>query len=410
MVDIRASPWCANVDPSNDSLQVQHGRTHKIVERKSDDDKKKLGTLIMGPETVVVGKDGSLYFLSETGHLVELLDIAKDDDPVAWTARAVTVQDLGVGRPLGGRFTPDGKTLYIADSVLGLTRISNIRNPAAKVELVASTVPMWKDDTVVVDSPLRYVNAVAIGSKTGRVYFTDSTDIPSDRIRVFQKRGKYQRLHWDTMYAAKLDLVRGRAAGRLCEYDPSSNQVRVLADGLKFANGLAVDPDETFVVVAETYGTRLLKFPLEDTKVKRAADQPPPRNVDNDKWQVLVDSQDMVGYIDNVDCAYHSRQQKVQCYAAVISAMVPMHKFWMKLPEVLQLLLRTVAMIIPRSWAPDIKSYGGVLVVDPADPASFYYLQDPVGRDISRIAGVTVIGDQLYLGSLTNDYIGVYDL
>ena len=145
----------------------------------------------------------------------------------------------------------------------------------------------------------------------------------------------------------------------------------------------------------ETYG---MCFPLVDTKVKRVADQPPLQIVDNDKWQVLVDSQDMVGYIDNVDCAYHSCQQKVQCYATVISAMVPMHKFWMKLPEVLQLLLRTVAMIIPWSWAPDIKSYGGILVVDPADPASFYYVQDPVGRDISRIAGVTVIGEQLYLG------------
>ena len=37
-------------------------------------------------------------------------------------------------------------------------------------------------------------------------------------------------------------------------------------------------------------------------------------------------------------------------------------------------------------------------------------LQDPRGEDIGMLTGVTLWDEKLYLGSLHNDYIGVYDL
>ena len=126
-----------------------------------------------------------------------------------------------------------------------------------------------------------YMNAMAIGPIMGNVYFTDSTDIAPARRRRRPKQqqatfcsssktskdGKcrmakgrhdaswYYDYVWDTMFASKQDLMRGRAQRRLCEYSPTADQTRVLADDIHFANGLAVDPvqEEWIVRLATEY-------------------------------------------------------------------------------------------------------------------------------------------------------------
>jgi len=105
---------------------------------------------------------------------------------IVMTAKTTKVADLGMGRPLGGRFTPDGKTLYICDAVLGLLRITNPRQyPTSKVELVAHQF----QDTDGTISKIHYANDLAIGSKSGKVYFTDCTYAES--IHCIQQTTKY---------------------------------------------------------------------------------------------------------------------------------------------------------------------------------------------------------------------------
>lgn len=132
-----------------------------------------------GPETVVFNsKDGTLHVLTEEALLVSLTDFQteekKNDDTeqaTIQTAKATVVADLGMGRPLGGRFTPDGKTIYIADSLLGLIRVHEPNKfPQSKVELVANKV---MDEGAL--TRILYANDVTIGPKTGKVYFTDCT-------------------------------------------------------------------------------------------------------------------------------------------------------------------------------------------------------------------------------------------
>ena len=56
---------------------------------------------------------------------------------------------------------------------------------------------------------------------------------------------------------------------------------------------------------------------------------------------------------------------------------------------------------------------GGIVVFDPdkKEPSSFVkIIQDPQGKDIAHLTGVTIHQNKLYLGSLENDFIGVYDL
>jgi sugar lactone lactonase YvrE len=119
-----------------------------------------------GPETIVFGNDGTMYTMTDEGSLVSLSEFEEMDDGFTITAKSNVVADLGMGRPLGGRFDAQG-TLYLADAHLGLTRLKN-PGSGSKVELVATRVfdeEKW--------TQILYANDVAIGPKTGIVYFTD---------------------------------------------------------------------------------------------------------------------------------------------------------------------------------------------------------------------------------------------
>ena len=132
--------------------------------------------LMKGPETVLFDNDGILFVLTEDANLVSLTDFenkneSSDDDTtkMMMTAKTTVVANLGMGRPLGGTFAPDG-TLYIADAILGLTRIKNPKDPKSKLEIVASTVMDAGEETRIF-----FADDVVIGPKTGMIYFTDGT-------------------------------------------------------------------------------------------------------------------------------------------------------------------------------------------------------------------------------------------
>jgi len=397
-VSVLPIKW-ANIDFGNDLLQVKHGKTQKIYA----DDKNKM----KGPETIVFGNDGTLYILTEDAFLVQLTDMqTSKENGVIVNATATVVRDLGPGRPLGGKFVPTSaatqsknkqqqqqqrNTLYIADTLLGLTRIQNVLDPKSKLEIVVRSVT---DDEEGIASPLRYTNDVAIGPKTGRVFFTDSTQIAPDQDHRTPRK-------WDTLYASKMDLMRGKPTGRLLQYDPATDETTILARNLHFANGVAVDKDETYVLVAETFGIHLHRYNLKDATLT-----------------TVVSSAQLPGYLDGVDCSWdttaHTKKNSGggnKCYAVMISAIVPLHKLLNALPGPLSQFLRNVVMMLPRFLAPPVQKFGGVVELDPARPEQPPRLfLDPVGKDISGMTGVTVHQGKLYLGSLKNDYVGVYEV
>jgi hypothetical protein len=365
----------ANIDYSNDSLQAKHGKLQKIFERVEDGQT----PLMKGAETIVFGSDGTMYVLTEEANLISMTDFESSEDGLSLTAEANLVKDLGIGRPLGGKFTPDGETLYIADAILGLIRLKNPHNPASKVELISNAV---MDGGVM--TPILYANDVNIGPISGKVFFSDSSTIAPDRLLKHQT--------WDTLYASKMDLARGVGTGRLLQYDPSTDEVTVLARNIHFANGVAVfvgkDQEET-IFLSETFGPRLLKYELKAGGLKGL--------------EVFLDNKDMTGYVDGLDCS------GTMCYAVMPSAISPLHKLWTMLPAAVDVFFRTLLMTLPRRLAPPVQKYGSILEVDPSTGA-FRYFQDPNGLDIAMLCGVTERDGKLYLGSLKNDYIGVYNL
>lgn len=84
--------------------------------------------------------------------------------------------------------------------------------------------------------PIRYADAVLVAS-TGRIYFSDTSP------RFAPSVGG------DTFEASILNIVEQSSTGRILEYDRASKGVRVIARGLSFANGVALNKDEQSLFV-----------------------------------------------------------------------------------------------------------------------------------------------------------------
>jgi hypothetical protein len=140
---------------------------------------------------------------------------------------------------------------------------------------------------------------------------------------------------------------------------------------------------------AETFALKLVKFSLED------------------KMLTTVVSEELTGYPDGVDCS------ESLCYAVMPSAIPPLVKWLLIIPYPLDVVVRSLLMALPKKMAPPVEKYGGIVEVDvfgTMGGGSVRLIQDPLAADVGMINGVTVHNNKLYLGSLQNNYIAVYDL
>ncbi|KAL9180547.1 hypothetical protein ACHAXT_011000 [Thalassiosira profunda] len=380
-IPLEHRPVGAPVDPAKrTSLALDGGKLTKIYERVEEGQT----PLITGPETVVFDDNGLMYIMNDDAALVSLTDFeAEDDTPGVLTAKATEMAHLGIGRPLGGKFDGRG-CLYFADAVLGLARIclpSSPDSPKPNVELLASRVKL-EDGTW---SPIVYADDLDIGPKTGHIYFSDASDVPTDK-----HEGK-----WDVLYSSKVECVRGTRSGRLLRYKPETGEVDVLVTGLAFANGVAVDKDETFVLCTSTYEAAVIKFHLAGPNAGTA--------------KRMLDG--FPGFLDGADCA---KVDGGKCYVAIPSTVAPLVNFIFSLDGWAGRIVRNLLMAMPRTWTPPPEHYGAVAEVDPGRggaPASILRVfEDAEGRDVEMITGVTVHGGKVYLGSLHNDFVGLVAL
>ncbi|KAK9116269.1 hypothetical protein Sjap_015216 [Stephania japonica] len=60
----------------------------------------------------------------------------------------------------------------------------------------------------------------------------------------------------------------GDSTGRLMKYDPITGEVTVLLRGLRFANGVALSRDGSYLLVAETSRNRILRYWIEGPRAK----------------------------------------------------------------------------------------------------------------------------------------------
>lgn len=85
-------------------------------------------------------------------------------------------------------------------------------------------------------------NSVAVSKANGDIFWTDSSS-------------EYNRANGLLSFFAN-------PSGRLFQYDRATGKSKLLLDNLYFANGVALSPNEDFVVVAETAALRLTRYHL----------------------------------------------------------------------------------------------------------------------------------------------------
>ena len=175
-----------------------------------------VGTGLRGPEGVVLDRSGNIYGGGSDGMIRRVTPEGKVSD----------VANTG-GRPLGMTFDRDGN-LFVCDP--GLPGIAKV-NPQGEVSLFADRVG---EDRLTVPN-------FCVFDANGNLYVSNST---TRSFADFQE-----------------SLGRPDSSGALYCLRPDGSGVCV-AKGLYFANGLAIDPEESAVYVLETARDDVVRIPI----------------------------------------------------------------------------------------------------------------------------------------------------
>jgi 2-keto-4-pentenoate hydratase/2-oxohepta-3-ene-1,7-dioic acid hydratase in catechol pathway/sugar lactone lactonase YvrE len=249
------------------------------------------------------------------------------------------------GRPLGLEVDPRDGALIVCDAYRGLLRVEQ----TGRVRVLAGTHGGRR---------LKFTNNAAVASD-GTVYFSDS----STRFRIE---------HY------KQDLLEHRPSGRVFRYRPSDASLDLIADGLYFPNGVALAPDESFLLVAQTAGYDILRIPLAGP----AAGHPEPF------------AASLPGIPDNISSVGDGTY-----WVAFPSPRLPLIDRLMPHPAP-----RRAAARLPGRLQPAAKRYGLVAHLG-ADGLITQSLHGPTGS-YREIVGVRQHDGWLYLGSLYETAVG----
>ncbi len=264
------------------------------------------------------------------------------------------------GRPLGLEIDPRDGALIICDAYRGLLRMDE----TGHLRVLADTYDGRR---------LRFTNNAAVAAD-GTVYFSDS----STRFRIE---------HY------KQDLLEHRPNGRVFRYHPADGQLDLVADGLYFPNGVALAPDESFLLVAQTAGYDIVRIPLTGPAVGRP--EPFASNLPGlpDNMSPAADDRPAD------DRAGDGRAGDGSYWVAFPSPRLPFVDRMMPHPA-----SRRVAARLPERLQPAAQRYGLVARVG-ADGAILQSLHGPAGT-YREIVGVRQHDGWLYLGSLAETAVG----
>ncbi|KAL0869064.1 hypothetical protein ABMA27_007379 [Loxostege sticticalis] len=191
---------------------------------------------LLGPEAFQLYK-GEVYTSLATGEIVKL---SPGGHVTFVTKIGQPCTDLKeehiCGRPLGFVIDEKKNQMYVADAYHGIWRVDLGTD---KKQLLVSPRTEIKGQVP------KLFNSVALDGN-GNLYWTHSS-------RDFDLK--------DGAYAMLTDPT-----GRLLQYNAAKNESTVLIENLWFANGVAVSPDNQFVVVAETFSFKLHKYYINGPK------------------------------------------------------------------------------------------------------------------------------------------------
>jgi hypothetical protein len=293
-------------------------------------------TEALGPEDVDVDAAGNIFAGVEDG----MLRISASGEQ--------QVLAKSWGRPLGVHWDDQGR-LLIADAYMGLLRW----RPGGRLETLTTECDgkalVFTDDLET--------------TRDGRVWFSDASQ-------------RWGQADW------KADLLEGHNTGRVCVYDPRDQTTKLVLGGLYFANGIAIDPDEQFLLVNETYRYRVRRVWIAGEKAGQ--------------HEVILDN--MPGFPDGVSTGTDGI-------------------FWVAVPNPRNKIVdgtagspwvREVIQRLPGFLQPKPAKTARVMGITGDGDVIFDFF-DETGADIRFITSVQERGGRLYLGSLRDRAFGVMD-
>ena len=296
---------------------------------------------LTGPESLALGPDGLLYFTSHEGWIV------RHD---AITAKSERWINSG-GRPLGLLFGEGGE-LYVADAYRGLLVVTS----DGQIKVIADSFE---------GEPLEYVDDLALDGD-GNIYFSDASS-------------KFGARAWGGNFAASLlDIMEHGGRGRLFVYRRDSGRLERLLDGLQFANGVAVDPNGSFVLVAETGAYRIIKYWIGGEKAGKSG--------------VLIDN--LPGFPDNI-----IRGQNGTFWVGLVN---PRNAILDSLSD--HPFLRKVVQRLPAAFRPNAQAYSHVFELS-ASGDVLRSLQNPGPEAFGATTGALEVGEWLYISSLNEPHL-----
>jgi sugar lactone lactonase YvrE len=329
-VPIMPAAW---TPPTAPSLTGPYERNTRLspVDRMSLGDSHK-------PEDIAFDAHGRLYAGFEDGNIVQL-------EPHGSFHVFANTQ----GRPLGMAFDRAGN-LIVADAIKGLLSI----NPAGEIKVLATEADGAK---------FGCLNDLDIGAD-GTIYFSEASY-------------KYP------MSEFASDVLEHQPNGRLMALDPQTLKPRTLLRGIHFANGVAVSPDQTFVLVAETGKYRIRRYWLKEPKA----------GMDD----TFIDN--LPGFPDGLSSNGNDKfwVALVTPRQALFDKLLP-HPF-----------LRKIVFRLPKRLQPAPERYSFVVALD-SQARVVQNLQNGSSDCYAQIANVLERDGKLYFGSIGENTVGRFSL
>jgi sugar lactone lactonase YvrE len=291
-----------------------------------------------GAEDVVIDSEGWVYTGTEDGAIWRVQPDGRRLDLVGNTG----------GRPLGIELLPDGR-LLVCDARRGLLALDL---GSGRIEVLTGLVHGRR---------MEFCNNAAVRDD-GTIWFTDSS-----RVHGIER--------W------RADMVENTSSGRLLRRDPDGH-VEVLVEGLRFANGVALAADESYVAVAQTAGRSVVRHWLTGDHAGRT--------------EPFVT--DLPGYPDNI-----ARGSDGLIWVAIASTTDPAVERLMRAP----MIVRRMAWRTPPAMQPKPKRTARVMAFD--NEGGLVHDVDADATGFHMVTGVREHEGRVWVGSLVEPAVAVLD-
>ena len=301
-----------------------------------------------GPESIAFNNSGTGVTADSRGQLFKI-QFTEDG---AYTLKPWVKLS---GRPLGMQFAAaaeQGQPLIIADAISGLLSVS----PQGDITLLSNSYA---------GKPYGFVDDVAV-SRTGKIYFSDATH------RAWLDENPSLAMH-----ASQFEILEHAGNGRLFVYDPSTDTVDLLLDGLQFANGVALSQKEDFVLVNETGSYQVRRYWLSGEKA----------GTDD------IFSTNLAGFPDNI-----TRAEDGGFWLALIKPRNLLVDWLSDYPT-----LRLISSRLPQSLLPVGRPFSHVVKLSPHGDV-IASLQD-ADANVENVTSAIEHRGHLFLGSLTDNKV-----